>query len=226
MLHLFINSIYLFLAALFFSSVSYILFPHKKPSLTFSFSDRAYIRAFKSALRRISSEVRPPNFMSVLSDEFLTRKPYWVWLRRVTINQLQNDPQFILDFFALDRIPAPDVFAWYCCIYHSYLLLMGSSSCHFKGELTQWGKYLQNFLSSLIYYGVDKRFLKNQSSADFLSALLHPELSQLLPLIDKHVPSSYGNRILKARKGSAITCCFGSIIAALLLFAITHEVYL
>ena len=90
---------YLFLAALFFSSVSYMLFPHKKPSLTFSFSNRAYIRAFKSALNRISSEVRPPNFMSVLSDEFLTRKPYWVWLRRVTINQLHNNPCVLLKFY-------------------------------------------------------------------------------------------------------------------------------
>lgn len=223
---MFTNFIYWFLVGLFLINIVYLLCPHKKPSVDFSFSNHAYIHGFKVALRHISSSVTPPRFMAVLSDYYLTRKPYWTWLKRAISEQFNNDPYIVLNFFGLTAIPAPDVFAWYCCLFHSHSFLIGSSSCHYNDALTQWGHYLQNFLSNLISYGVEKRFIEKQSASSLLFALLNSEYADSIPLISKHVPSSYGNRVLKSHKETAIRCCFGTVIAAALLFAITHEVYL
>ena len=103
---------------------------------------------------------------------------------------------------------------------------MGSSSCHYDDELTQWGEYLQNFLTDLLHYGVEEHYIENQSASDLLTALLLPEYAENIALINKHVPSSYGNRILSSRKQAARGLCFGLILVALFLFVITHEVYI
>lgn len=173
----------------------------------FSFSDRSYVRGFENALDDISVEVRPPNFMAVLSDQTLTRKPYWVWLKRSAIDQLKNAPDAIITFFGLKSVPAPDVFAWYCCIFRSYCLLMGSSSCHCSGgEVSQWGNYIQTFLADLMSYGIGERFITQQSANEFLVALSRPELSAAIPLIDKHTPSSYASRKSSSKKDTALGC--------------------
>lgn len=219
--------VYLFMAAAFFISLLYLLLPHKKPHCDFSFSNYSYAHGFKNALGRISSAVRPPNFMAVLSDYYLTRKPYWTWLKRASMDQLVNDPELIINFFGLKSTPAPDIFAWYCCLFHSYRFLVNSSSCHCNdGSLSQWGEYIQNFLSGLISYGIDERFIEKQPAIELLAAFLYPESSQNINLINKHVPSSYGNRILNTRKQTACGLCFGLVLAALLLFVVTHEVYI
>ena len=95
----------------------------------FSFSDHKYIREFEDALNSISVDVRPASNMAVLSDDFATRKPYWTWLRHKAIGQLKGNPHLIMEFFGLKDIPAPDIFAWYCTIYHSFQFLWSSSSC-------------------------------------------------------------------------------------------------
>lgn len=223
---LFVISIYCFLAAFFFINVAYLLYPHKKPSIDFSFSNHAYVCGFKAAIRHISSSVTPPRFMAVLSDYYLTRKPYWTWLKRAISEQSEKDPYFVLRFFGLASIPAPDVYAWYCCIFHSYAFLVGSSSCHRNGDLTQWGRYMQDFLRNLLSYGVENRFIEKKSASDLLHALLNSEYSCNIPLVNKHVPSSYGNRVLSYRKNSAIGRCFFALIAAALLFAVTHEIFI
>lgn len=185
----------------------------------FSFSDRSYIRGFENALDDISVEVRPPNFMAVLSDQTLTRKPYWVWLKRSANNQLKNDPGSIVAFFDLKSTPAPDVFAWYCCLFHSYRFLAGSSSCYCDdGSLSQWGEYIQSFLSGLISYGIDERFIEKQPAIELLAALLHPELSQNILLVDKHVPSSYSNRKKSSHNETALGCGILSIFLLIFLF--------
>lgn len=185
----------------------------------FSFSERSYSRGFKKALDDISVEVRPPNFMAVLSDQSATRKPYWVWLKRSANNQLKNDPGSIVAFFGLKSTPAPDVFAWYCCVFHSYRFLVESSSCHCDGgEVSQWGKYIQTFLSDLISYGIDERFIMRQSAIELLAALLHPELSQNILLINKHVPSSYSSRKSSSKKETALGCGILSIFLLIFLF--------
>lgn len=104
----------------------------------FSFSDHKYIREFEDALNSISVEVRPASNMAVLSDDFATRKPYWTWLRHKAIGQLKGNPHLIMEFFGLRDIPAPDIFAWYCTIYHSFQFLWSSSSCFSDNKPTQW----------------------------------------------------------------------------------------
>lgn len=183
----------------------------------FSFSARPYSRGFEKALDDISIEVRPPNFVAVLSDYYLTRKPYWTWLKRASTDQLENDPELIINFFGLTSTPAPDVFAWYCCLFHSYRFLAGSSSCHCDdGSLSQWGEYIQSFLSGLISYGIDERFIEKQPAIELLAALLHPELSQNILLVDKHVPSSYSNRKKSSHNETALGC--GILSFLLLIF--------
>ncbi len=185
----------------------------------FSFTDRSYIRAFKNSLDSISVEVSPPNNMAVSSDYYLTRQPYWKWLKRAAIDQLEKNPDQILNFWGLKSTPAPDVFAWYCCIFLSYRLLNGSSSCHYDGGLTQWGKYLKSFLDNLISYGVDERFIKKQSAIEILYALYNSGAIQNIPLIDKQVPSSYSNRQASSKKETFIGCgCLTILLIVFLIF--------
>lgn len=183
----------------------------------FSFSKSSYIRGFEKALDDIAVAVRPPNFMAVLSGKHIIKKPYWVWLRQAVSEQLKNDPNFIVNFFGLKSVPAPDVFAWYCCIFHSYHFLMDSSSCHCdNGEVSQWGKYIQTFLTDLVSYGIAERFIMQQPATELLASLLHSELSANIPLVNKHVPSSYSNRKKSSQKETALGC--GILFFLLLIF--------
>ena len=192
----------------------------------FSFNDCKYLHHFKKHLSEFSISVSAPSNLAVLSDEFLTRKPYWVWLQRVATEQLQTDPQFILDFFGFDHVPAPDVFAWYCCIYHSYLFLSGSSSCHIDGGgLSYWGTQLQSILFNLFDYGVEERFITKSSAIALCQALLHPESAPSIPLIEKPVPSTYKSRHTASQRETAIGCGFLFFVLLLFLYIVYHPVY-
>ena len=180
----------------------------------FSFSDHKYIREFEDALNSISAEVRPASNMAVLSDDFATRKPYWTWLRHKAIGQLKGNPHLIMEFFGLKDIPAPDIFAWYCTIYHSFQFLWSSSSCFSDNKPTQWGITILNFLHTLtIDYGVDEKFISKKSALSLYTALVSPDLFSSIPNIDKNSPSSYSQRKAAGTNETIMGCgCLTAIL--------------
>lgn len=188
---------------------------------SFSFSDHRYLQQFKETLDSISIEVRPPNNMSVLSNDALVRKPYWVWLRQTCIDHLESSPQLITNFFGLKDVPAPDIFAWYCVVFCSFQFLWTSSSCFNHNIPTQWGIALQNFLSQLILdYGVDEKFITKKSAKALYTALVTPELFDSISEIDKHTSTTYSERVSKGHRETAQGCgCLLVLLAIFLLIA-------